>query len=199
MPSAASERKRTVLVESYSFWLTAALRSKEQLATGTTVGGGGMLDQALIALAALGGTAVVQAAGTDAWEGIRRAVAQWFGCGDTILEQAELERLDASAAALEAAGPGEAEREQARQEGLWHGYFQAMLERLDGPERERAAEALQTLLGEHTPVSGMMAIVGKVAAGRDVTNSADHGSIAATLIEGGASIGTPHQPDPSKG
>ncbi|MGW3466207.1 hypothetical protein ACWDE9_44675, partial [Streptomyces olivaceoviridis] len=38
-----------------------------------------MLEQALTALAAAGGAAVVQAAGTDAWTGLRQAVARWFG------------------------------------------------------------------------------------------------------------------------
>ena len=42
-----------------------------------------MLAEALTALAAAGGTAVVQAAGKDAWTGFRARVAKWFARGDT--------------------------------------------------------------------------------------------------------------------
>jgi hypothetical protein len=58
-----------------------------------------MLTEALTALAAAGGTAVVQAAGKDAWTGFRGRVAKWFARGDTGREQVALERLDRTAAA----------------------------------------------------------------------------------------------------
>lgn len=41
-----------------------------------------MLGEALTALAAAGGTVVVQAAGTSGWQGFQRAVARWFARGD---------------------------------------------------------------------------------------------------------------------
>ena len=69
-----------------------------------------MLAEALTALAAAGGTAVVQAAGTDAWTGFRARVAKWFARGDTGREQVALERLDRTAAALGAAGPQRSDR-----------------------------------------------------------------------------------------
>ncbi|MEU7584349.1 hypothetical protein AB0B50_42980 [Streptomyces sp. NPDC041068] len=59
-----------------------------------------MLDDAMTALAVAGSTAVVQAAGTDAWAGVRRAVAHWFGRGDEGRERAELARLDRTEAHL---------------------------------------------------------------------------------------------------
>ena len=46
---------------------------------------------------------MVQAAGTDAWTGLRLEVARWFGRGDGQREQAELERLDQTADRLETA------------------------------------------------------------------------------------------------
>jgi hypothetical protein len=52
-----------------------------------------LAEEALAALAAAGGTAVVQAAGTDAWAGFRSRVAKWFARGDTEREQIALERL----------------------------------------------------------------------------------------------------------
>ncbi|MFZ3474947.1 hypothetical protein ACODT3_01270 [Streptomyces sp. 4.24] len=61
-----------------------------------------MLERAWAALAAAGGAAVVQAAGTDAWTGLRQAVAGWFARGDARREQAALERLDQTADALRA-------------------------------------------------------------------------------------------------
>lgn len=56
-----------------------------------------------MALTAAGGTGVVQAAGSDAWAGFRRRTAMLSGQGDDeARERAELERLDAAAAALTA-------------------------------------------------------------------------------------------------
>ena len=89
------------------------------LATAVNDGGGWVLAEALTALAAAAGTAVVQAAGTDAWTGFRSEVARWFGGRDALREESALERLDQAAAALKAAGPGEAERVRARQEAVW--------------------------------------------------------------------------------
>ena len=96
-----------------------------------------MLAEALTALAAAGGTAVVQAAGKDAWTGFRARVAKWFARGDAEREQVALERLDRTAAALEAAGPGEVERVRAGQEASWQTMFEILLEGLDGEEQQR--------------------------------------------------------------
>jgi hypothetical protein len=46
-----------------------------------------MLAEAFTALAAASGSAVIQAAGTDAWEGFRRQVARLLGQGDQQREQ----------------------------------------------------------------------------------------------------------------
>ena len=105
-----------------------------------------MLAEALTALAAAGGTAVVQAAGNDAWAGFRARVAKWFARGDAEREQVVLERLDRTAAALEAAGPGEVERVRAGQEASWQTLFEILLEGLDGEEQQRAADELRDLL-----------------------------------------------------
>ncbi|MFD9932267.1 hypothetical protein ACFWZ6_03925 [Streptomyces massasporeus] len=78
-----------------------------------------MLEQALADLAAAGSTVVVQAAGTDAWAGLRQMMARWFGRGDGRREQAELERLDHTAAALQTMDAADAERVRIRQEAAW--------------------------------------------------------------------------------
>ena len=160
-----------------------------------------MLAEALAALALAGGTAVVQAAGTDGWASFRQAVARWFGCGDESRERAELERLDRTAAELEAAGPSEVERVRARGEASWQARFEMLLEGLDEAGRERSATALRQLLAQHAPAAagGVSAGAGGVAAGGNITNRAEGGSIAAGVIHGGAHLGGPSQPDPAQG
>ncbi|MET9412134.1 hypothetical protein ABZX90_41425 [Streptomyces sp. NPDC002935] len=157
-----------------------------------------MLVEALAALAAAGGTAVVQAAGTDAWNGFRQAVARWFGRGNAQREQAELERLDQTATALQTTDPAQAELARISQEASWQARIEAMLESLDEGERDQAADQLRGLLAKHVPEIRVTAGPGGVAAGRNVNVRAEKGSIAAWDIHGGAHIGPPPTPDPPK-
>lgn len=95
---------------------------------------------------------MVQAAGSDAWEGLRSRLARWFGRGDAERERAELERLDRSAADLEAADIGTAERVRARQETVWQTRIEALLEGLgDDEQRAQAVAELQQLLEQAAP------------------------------------------------
>ncbi|MFJ6835444.1 hypothetical protein [Streptomyces sp. NPDC091209] len=110
-----------------------------------------MLETALTALAAAGGTAVAQAAGTDAWSALRGRVAGWFGRGDSERERAELERLDSSAAELTAVGGPEAEQVRIRQEASWQARIEILLESLDGEQRDRAVAELRALVEEAAP------------------------------------------------
>ncbi|MFF2778550.1 hypothetical protein ACFVU3_26970 [Streptomyces sp. NPDC058052] len=160
--------------------------------------GAGVLEQAWVLLAAAGGTAVVQAAGTDAWAGLRQAVARWFGRGDAQRAEAELERLDQTAAAVQVTDPAEAERSRSRQEVVWQTRIETLLESLDGIERQRAAEQLRSLLSECAPRSGVTAGPGGLVA-NTVDVHAEQGSIAAGVIHGGAQIVPPPVPDPSQG
>ena len=171
-----------------------------------------MLAEALTALAAAGGTAVVQAAGKDAWAGFRARVAKWFARGDAEREQVALERLDRTAAALEAAGPGEVERVRAGQEASWQTMFEILLEGLDGEEQQRAADELRDLLADFA--GGRAAAVGQgaVAVAGDVDIHAETGGAAAWQM-GNVQIGhppggsagpagapaDPHQPGRSRG
>ncbi|MFC5147367.1 hypothetical protein [Streptomyces aureoversilis] len=105
-----------------------------------------MLSEALTTVAAAGGTAVVQTAGTDAWTGLRERIARWFGRGDETRERAERERLDRTAGALEtAARSGQTERTRDRQEAVWQDRFETLLESLPAEQREAAAEELKSL------------------------------------------------------
>ncbi|MFJ9901003.1 hypothetical protein ACIQPR_47610 [Streptomyces sp. NPDC091280] len=113
-----------------------------------------MLAEAMTVLAAAGGSAVVQAAGTDAWEGLRSRLARWFGRGDAARERGELERLERSAAELEAADSGSVERVRTRQEAVWATRIESLLEDLDDDEqRAQAADQLRQLLEEAAPSS----------------------------------------------
>ncbi|WP_449338411.1 hypothetical protein [Streptomyces chartreusis] len=143
-----------------------------------------------------GGTAVVQAAGTTAWEGFRQAVARWFGRGDDDRARVELERLDRSAADLTAAGNGASDGLRIRQEAVWQTRFEQFLEALPEAEREQAADALRSLLAEQAPVTAVSAGDGGLAVGGDLEIRADHGSVAGGVIHGGVSLGNPSQPGP---
>lgn len=146
-----------------------------------------MLTEALTALAAAGSTAVVQAAGKDAWAGFRSRVAKWFGRGDIGREQVALERLDRTAVALEAAGPGEVERVRVVQEASWQTMFELLLESLNGEERQRAADQLRDLLpGGRAVAVGQGAVA--VAGGVDI--HAETGGAAAWQM-GDVQIGGP--------
>ena len=138
-----------------------------------------MLAEAFTALAAAGGTAVVQAAGQDAWAGFRSRVAMWFGRGDTQREQVALERFDRTAAALKVAKPGEIERVRASQEASWQTLFEVLLEGLDGEPQRRAADELRDLLGSFTGLQAAAVGQDAVAVAGDVDIHAETGSAAA--------------------
>ena len=159
-----------------------------------------MLEEALTALAAAGGTAVVQAAGTDAWAGLRAGVARIFGRGDARRQQVELERLDYTAAMLEEAAEMEVEQVRNRQEGVWQSRFETLLENLEGPEQEQAVEELRALLSQYkAPTSSAWAGPGGLAAGRDIRIRGGKGGITAGSIQGGVHLDNPRQPDSPQG
>ncbi|MEU9853658.1 hypothetical protein [Streptomyces sp. NPDC047974] len=153
-----------------------------------------MLAEAMTALAAAGGTAVVQAAGTDAWTGVRGQVARWFGRGNPEREHAELERLDRTAGELETAAPAEVERVRIRQEAAWQGRIQALLEGLEDAERDAVVDELTALRTRPASLDGgVSAGQGGVAVGGNVLVQADHSS-AAALVMGNVTLGNPSRP-----
>ncbi len=157
-----------------------------------------MLAEGLAALAAAGGAAVVQAAGTSAWQGLQQSVAQWFARGDGERERAELERLDQSAAALEAAADDEWTGVRSGQQGAWQARFERALEDLGDREREEAAEILRSLLRTHGPEVGSQTTVSGPTILGNADVRADHGSVAAVQMRD-VTIQTPPQPGPQQG
>ncbi|MFB6784240.1 hypothetical protein ACFCX0_44910 [Streptomyces sp. NPDC056352] len=111
--------------------------------------GNAVLIEGLIAAAAAGGGAVVQAAGTDAWNGIRSGVARLFGRGEAGREQAVLERLDRTQAVLEAAQEGaEAEQVRIAQVAVWQTRLETLLEELPDTERQQVVAELEALVAQ---------------------------------------------------
>lgn len=160
-----------------------------------------MLTEALAALAAAGGTAVVQAAATDAWAGTRERVAGWFGRSDEAQVPGELELLDETARLLEQATPDQLAEVAAYHEALWRARFEAALGAVqDAAQRERAAEELRALLADALPGdSGASSGDGSLSVGGDVTFHSMPASIAAGVINGGAVINPPPPPERTQG
>jgi hypothetical protein len=138
-----------------------------------------MLVESLTALALAGGTAVVQAAGTDAWNGLRSRVGDLFARGDAARADAELERLDHTAEVLSSAN--DFGSELLRQEGVWQGRFEALLESFDAAGQERAAEQLQEML------SFVAASTGDVVIGTGKAAARQGGSAVTGVKRGGGS------------
>ncbi|MGW1778574.1 hypothetical protein ACWCQQ_05450 [Streptomyces sp. NPDC002143] len=160
----------------------------------------------LVALAASGGTAVVTAAGTDAWVETRTTVARLLG-RDGPREEAVLLRLDRTAADLAQAAAGDAqgelERLRADESGSWTTRFRDLLQDLPEEERKEAARQLESLVErvlQHGPHSGASASAGDggvAVVGGDVTVRATHGSMAAAVVHGGMHMDPP-QPGPAQ-
>ncbi|MDI2129506.1 hypothetical protein [Yinghuangia seranimata] len=144
-----------------------------------------MLDQAMIALASAGGAAVVQAAGTDAWQGFRDRVARLFGRGRLTDVQVTAERLDRTAAELAAADPVALTVTRDRAAASWQTRFEDLLESLDEQERQMLAAELRRTFG---------AAGRGIAVAGDVYVDADRGS-AAAVVMGDVSITNPSRPD----
>ncbi|NGO12841.1 hypothetical protein G5C60_35870 [Streptomyces sp. HC44] len=160
-----------------------------------------MLEEALMTLSATGGLAVVQAAGTDAWSGFRQAAARWFGRGDAGEEDTALARLDATDAAVRSAGSGEVTHRRRELAAEWQARFLNLLEELPLPERERAGEELQRILDSHLRDFPGSVTAGQrgVAAGRDISISAEGGSLAAAEVHGNVNFNPPPPAGPNRG
>lgn len=105
-----------------------------------------MLTEALVALSAAGGTAVVQAAGTSLWEGTRSRVARLFGRGDAVREEGELDRLDRTAAAVAAASEPEARRVGEQEAAVWRDRIRDLLSSAEEDELVELTAHLRALV-----------------------------------------------------
>jgi hypothetical protein len=114
-----------------------------------------MVAEALTALAAAGGTALVNAMVTDGWEGIRKRFAQLLGRGSDHKVAAAAARLERSREMLtEISGTG-IEKAQAEQAVVWRTRLSDLLE--DHPDagdelRKLIAEVQAEVIGSVGPV-----------------------------------------------
>ncbi|MFD9932276.1 hypothetical protein ACFWZ6_03970 [Streptomyces massasporeus] len=134
-----------------------------------------MLVEALLALAATGGGAIVQAAGTDAWGGVRSGVARVLGRGEAAREQGELDRLDHTQAVLEASNEDEIEQVRAAQVSVWQNRLEMLLEDLPEAQRQQAAAELRALI-EQADAGGRSHSVHNDFSGSTFEKSAVQGS-----------------------
>ncbi|MFC7968938.1 hypothetical protein [Streptomyces cinereoruber] len=117
-----------------------------------------MLVEALTALAASAGGALVQAMATDAWETCRERAARLLGRGEpqeVARQEARLERARAELAEVVADRPEDGERAEARQAAAWQTRFEDLLE--DSPEQEQRLRELVAFLQEQTPTVNVAA------------------------------------------
>ncbi|WP_030197515.1 tetratricopeptide repeat protein [Streptomyces sp. NRRL S-87] len=144
-----------------------------------------MLAEALEALAAAGGTAVVQAAGTEAWAAVRERVVRLFsrsGSRNVDAVSAELDRLAAgqegAAGSLESAAT------------TWRSHFEGLLQQLDGPDRESAVRLLRELVGLSGAATAVTALGNNsLALGGDARIVAERGGLAAATVGTAFTIG----------
>ncbi|MFG1810034.1 hypothetical protein [Streptomyces sp. NPDC049040] len=150
-----------------------------------------MLDEAVVATAASAGGAVVAAAGTDAWTGLRGRLAAWLGHGNARRESAMLAHLDRTAVRLATAEPARLEEVRATCRTAWQTRIEDLLEDLDGVPRALAVASLREVLAEHaTAQRQVSADGGALAVGGDLHIRAEgERSVAAGIVRGDVNIG----------
>lgn len=104
-----------------------------------------MLNDALEALAASAGTAVVAAMVTDGWQETRTRVARLLSHGDACEEERQRARLERTRAELTASPGEQARRVRQRQDTVWRLRFADLLE--DTPDAEAELRDLMAFLG----------------------------------------------------
>jgi hypothetical protein len=135
----------------------------------------------LAALAVAAGNALVQAAVTDGWPGLRSRVVRLFGRGD--LDQQIARRLDATRAELMAAPPDQADTVRSRLASQWETRFGDLLDNFPDAERE-----LANLVEDLKAAAPVTAAGGSVAADRAVNIGATDGSMAAGIFQGSVTL-----------
>lgn len=151
------------------------------------------MTEALAALAAAGGTAVVEAATTDAWQRAKAGLARLLGRGDERRTEVSLGRLDATRAELVPLTGGELQRAREVRAAEWTTRLRDVLE-----EDPDSAEDLRRLLDDLAAAGvTVSATTGdhSVVAGGDVSNVANTGGVAAAVIHGNVTT-APYPPLP---
>jgi hypothetical protein len=152
-----------------------------------------VLAEALIALASAGGTALAQAATTDAWQAAKAGFARLLGRGGDQQMQVIEGRLESTRTQLQSLSGQELAQVRDAQAAAWTIRLQDLLE-----ESPDAAGTLQQLLDQLAAVGvpGTTAAGDHgVAVGGNLSNTATLGGVAAGVIHGGvATSGNPSRP-----
>ena len=154
-----------------------------------------MPGEALIALAQWAGQTVAAAAVTDVWESARRKFARLLGRGDARKTEVAERWLAETHEQLAAAEAADLDRARAAQAQRWEGRFADLLD--EDPGAEADLRALVEEVVAALPGGVVSATDHAVAAGRDVTISADRGGVAAGVIHGNVAPPGPSGPGPA--
>lgn len=135
-----------------------------------------MLVEGLAELAAAGGTGLVGAMATDAWQATRAGVARLFGRAGPQ-RQAEIgTQLDSNAALVaEATDPGEVEEIRQSLAGMWRLELAALLRRDSGAEDE--LRALITQIHDALPAPQQTWVQTNIARDHATQNIVQHGNL----------------------
>jgi hypothetical protein len=154
-----------------------------------------VLGVALVALAQFAGQTVAAAAITDVWESVRGRFARLLGRGDPHRTEVADRWLTQTREQLTAASPESAGQAQADAAKQWAQRFADLLD--EDPLAEARLRALAEEVTARLPAGAVSASGHSVAAGRDVTNTASDGAVAAGVIHGNVTLGNPTEPGPA--
>lgn len=152
-----------------------------------------MLEEVLVALATAGGTALVEAAATDAWAKTKERVARLLGRGDEQRAGVVEARLERTRTELMPLTGVELERAREVRAAEWATRLQDVLE-----EHPESADELRDVLEELRAAGiNVAADTGShsVVIGGDSTTIATSGGVAAQVIHGSVST-SPNPPQP---
>jgi hypothetical protein len=147
-----------------------------------------------MALATLAGQTIVTAAVTDAWESARQKVARFFGRGDPGRTALAERRLDQTRDQLVAPSGTDLTELRNSWQNRWADRLADLLE--EYPDAEAELRALVAEIAAQLPAGAVTATDHSLAAGRDITISADRGSVAAGVIHGNVAPPDPPPPGP---
>ena len=135
-----------------------------------------MLVEGLTALAGAGGTALVGAMATDAWQTTRAGVARLFGRGGPDRQAAIETQLDSNAALVaQAEDPSEIDEIRQSLAGMWRLELAALLRR--HPEAEDELRALVAQIHDALPAPQQTWVQTNIACDQATQNIVQHGNL----------------------
>ncbi len=140
-----------------------------------------MVVEWIAAAASAGGTALIGAAATDAWQTARDGVVKLFGRGGKRRAELVRDRLDRDVAVIEAAGPGERDEVRAQLLPGW----QMRLEEFPGARDELSAWAEQ--VRAQLPAAQALWVQNNTARDHGTVFAVQHGS--QSVYQGPAAAG----------